>query len=40
MGEEMGSQLQGSEDCMSVYYVNNRSELVKDAPTCTVGLLF
>ena len=40
MGEEMGSQLQGSKDYMLVYYVNNRSELVKDAPTCTVGLLF
>ena len=31
----MGSQLQGSKDCMSVYYENNRSELVKDASTCT-----
>ena len=35
VGEEMGSQLQGSKDCMSVYYENNRSELVKDASTCT-----
>ena len=35
VGEEMGSQLQGSKDCMSVHYENNRSELVKDASTCT-----
>ena len=34
MGEEMGSQLQGSKEYTSVYYENNRSELVKDASTC------
>ena len=34
VGEEMGSQLQGSKEYMSVYYENNRSELVKDASTC------